>query len=414
MPLSNESDKNYVLCHHCDLLSELPVIANKHKAVCPRCHTRLARGHTDMKRDTIIYSLCSLTMLCLACCFIFIDIRVIGIVNNLNLIQLAHILYQDQYLSLTLLFLILVLVIPFLSLLIQLALCSHLPLSKYRQRSLLKLYHQLEPWSMPEIFMAGVLVSFVKLINYGDVGLGKAFILFCLFIVFYLKSYIIFGKRDIWNEIDKSNFANTELVSGTMGIDQNIRLCLCCHAILPADLTRCPRCKSKGQLRESRKIQWTFALLFTSLILYIPANLYGVMNTVFLGSQSSSTILDGVLYMWQEGDYPVALVIFSASVIIPVLKIVALSWLCYFVVAVKHKSDKDCFKMNKIYNMVEFIGRWSMIDVFVVSIVASLIRNGEMMAVYPYIGVIFFASVVIVTMIASHKYDPRLIWDKVN
>lgn len=409
-----EPSKNYVLCHHCDLLSELPVIANKHKAICPRCGTRLARGNSYMKRDTTIFSLCSLVMLILACKFIFIDIRVMGIINNLNILGLSQTLYHDKYLSLMLLFLLLVLVIPTVCLVIQIVLCSRLSLSKYRRRDLLNLYTKLHRWSMPEIFMAGVLVSFVKLTSYGDVGIDKSFLAFILFIVFYLKSYVIFAKRDLWNEIASNNFVREPLLSGETGIAQNVRLCLCCHAILPAELAHCPRCKTKGQMRERKKIQWTIALLLTSLLLYIPANTFGVMNTVFLGSMSSSTILDGVIYMWQDGDYPVALIIFTASVIIPVLKIIALSWLCYFVLATKDRSDKSCLKMNKLYNIVEFIGRWSMIDVFVVSIVSALIRNGELIAVYPYIGAIFFASVVIITMIASHKYDPRLIWDNIN
>lgn len=409
-----DSQKHYVLCHHCDLLSELPAITDNHKAICPRCHTRLARGNRYMKRDTMIFSGCSLVMLILSCCFVFIDIRVMGIANYLNILALAETLYQDKYLSLTMLFLVLVLTIPILCLMIQIVLCSPLPLSKYRQRDLLNVYSKLHSWSMPEIFMAGVLVSFVKLTSYGDVGVGKAFFAFCLFILFYLKSYITFSRRDLWNQVASNNFVYTPLIAGQTGIAQGLRLCLCCHAILPAALIHCPRCKSKGQLRERKKIQWTMALLFTSLLLYIPANLFGVMNTVFFASMSSSTILDGVIYMWQEGDYPVALVIFTASVVIPVLKIIALSWLCYFVLMIKHKTDEVCLQMNRLYKMVEFIGRWSMIDVFVVSVVAALIRNGEMMAVYPYIGVIFFATVVIITMIASHKYDPRLIWDKVN
>ena len=116
--------------------------------------------------------------------------------------------------------------------------------------------------------------------------------------------------------------------------------------------------------------------------------------------------------MWQEGDYPVALVIFTASIIIPVLKILALSWLCCFVLFKHQKKQRDCIKMSRLYKMVEFIGRWSMIDIFVVAVISTLIRNGELISVYPDIGVIYFAAVVIITMIASHQYDPRLIWDK--
>ncbi|PXY94928.1 PqiA/YebS family transporter subunit [Frischella perrara] len=412
MVCNSESTVHYALCYHCDLLSELPAITNHYKAICPRCHTRLARGSLNMKRDTIIYSVCALTMLLLACCFIFINIRVVGNTNNLNLLNISNILYQDNYVSLVLVFVLFVLVSPVLLLIIQIIVCSELPLSKFRKRDLMILYDKLQHWTMSEIFMAGVLVSFVKLTNYGDIGINQAFWAFCLFIIWQLKSTITFSTRQIWDEIASNNFVKTPLVAGRIGIRQNIRLCLCCHAILPAEQAHCPRCKRKGKLRERDKLQWTIALLITSFLLYIPANLFGIMNTLFLGSTSSSTIIDGVIYMWQEGDYPVALVIFTASIIIPVLKIIALTWLCYFVLVIRRKTRNECMKMSRLYKMVEFIGRWSMIDIFVVAVISALIRNGELISVYPDIGAVFFAAVVVITMIASHLYDSRLIWDR--
>jgi len=404
--------QHYALCHHCDIMCELPAIEEDHQVICPRCHTKLARRQTDMKRNTILYSSCALIMLLLSACFIFIHIKVVGILDNLKLLSIPNILYEYQYPSLMLLFLLFILILPICALVIQLILCSPIRLSKYHKRNLLIAYGKLTHWCMPEIFMAGVLVSFVKLTSYGEIGVDKAFWSFSLFVFFYLKSSVNFLPRKFWNEIASNNFIKTDLLPGKTGISQHIRLCLHCHAMLPAQLAHCPRCKCKGKLRQKNSIQWTIALLLTSLMFYIPANLYGIMNTVFLGAASSSTILDGVIYMWQEGDYPVALVIFSASVIIPILKILALSWLCYFVLAIRKKNKDDCLQMNRLYNIVEFIGRWSMIDIFVVSVISALIRNKEMMSVYPDIGAIFFASVVVITMIASQKYDPRLIWDR--
>lgn len=403
---------HYVLCHHCDLLCRLPELAKQQKAVCPRCQTRLARNCHQMKRNILIYASSALVMLLLACSFLFISIRVIGVVNNIGVLQIPIILYDDNYWALMLIFLLFTLCFPAINLLIQILLCAKTRLSKRAKRRLLILYNQLTHWCMPEIFMAGVLVSFVKLTNYGDIGLSKAFLPFCLFIWFYLKSTIDFSQYRIWNELASNNFAKLPLKEGKTGISQNIRLCFQCHAILPAGQTHCPRCKQSGKLRQRLNIQWTMALLLTSFILYIPANVYGIMQTLFLGSSSTSTIIDGVVYMWQEGDYPVAFVIFVASIVIPVLKIIALSWLCYFVLVIKRKNKQDCLKVSRLYKIVEFIGRWSMIDIFVVAVVSSLIQHGEVISVYPDIGALFFAAVVIITMIASHKFDPRFIWDQ--
>ncbi|OCG23965.1 hypothetical protein A9G11_04905 [Gilliamella sp. wkB108] len=405
---------HYVLCPHCDLVVEFADITLGHKAVCPRCHTTLAKNNTNMKHKSAIYAICSLIMAVIACGFIFIDIRIVGNFNGVSVLDIPRILFFDRYSYISALFILFVLLFPIFNLLIITLLCSKLPLSKYRKRDLLIIYKQLQHWCMPEIFLTGVLVSFVKLMSYGNIGVTSTFWAFCLFVFFYIKALVIFSPEAIWNELHSNNFALEPLKVGRTGIRQNLKLCGCCEAMLPVHYVKCPRCKQKSKLRNRDKIQWTIALLVTSLIIYIPANVFGIMITVLFSSSSTSTIMDGVIYMWQSGDIPVALVIFAASVVIPILKIISLSWLCYFALAVKRKRGHDCLKMKKLYSAVEFIGKWSMIDIFVVSVVCSLVRNQQMMSVYPDIGVAFFATVVIVTMVASQKFDSRLIWDQVK
>ncbi|OCG14326.1 hypothetical protein A9G09_05885 [Gilliamella sp. wkB292] len=403
---------HYVLCSNCDLLTELSQVTSGHKAVCPRCNTTLAKKNINMKFRATMYAICSLIMIAVACRFIFIDIRLVGNFNGVSILDIPSIMFFDKYSYLSALFIVFVLAFPIFNLAIITVLCSKLSLSKYRKRDLLIVYEKLQHWCMPEIFLTGILVSFVKLMSYGSIGVTETFWAFCLFVFFYIKADVIFSPETIWNEIHNNNFANDELKVGKTGICQHLKLCHYCEAILPEHYVKCPRCKQKSQTRNRNKIQWTIALLVTSLIIYIPANLFGIMITVVFGSPSSSTILDGVIYMWQAGDIPVALVIFIASVVIPILKIISLSWLCYFALAAKKKHRHNCLKMKKLYTAVEFIGKWSMIDIFVVSVVCSLVRNQQMMGVYPDIGVIFFATVVIITMIASQNFDPRLIWDR--
>ena len=402
---------DYELCPNCDLVVEVSDILLEHKAVCPRCNTTLAKNDVNMKFKSMMYAICSIVMMIAASRFVFIDIRLIGNFNGVSVIDIPKTLFFDNYSYISALFVLFVLLFPIINLSIIALLCSKLTLSKYRKRDLLVVYEKFQHWCMPEIFLTGVLVSFVKLMSYGNIGVTSSFWAFCLFAFFYIKALVIFSPETIWNEIKTNNFAKNELKTGKTAICQKLKLCGCCHAILPFEYVKCPRCKQKSQIRNRNKIQWTIALLVTSLLIYIPANLYGIMITVVLGSSSTSTIMDGVIYMWQAGDVPVALVIFTASVVIPILKIISLSWLCYFAIAIKRKTKQSCLKMKKLYSAVEFIGKWSMIDIFVVSVVCSLVRNQQMMGVYPDIGVVFFATVVIVTMIASQKFDPRLIWD---
>ncbi len=408
-----------VLCPHCDLLIQLPHVSLEQKkierkAVCPRCRTLLAKNNANMKRHTTIYAICALLMLLLGCCFFSIEIRLVGNLNSISIIDIPKVMYLDDYGYISFLFTLFVLVFPVFNLAIMTLLCSKLSLYKQRRRDLLIVYEKFVHWCMPEIFLAGILVSFVKLMSYGELGVTCTFWAFCLFVFFYLKAFITFSPEMIWDELARNNYAKQPLLRGKTGISQNLKLCGCCQAILPKDLARCPRCKQKSQIRNRDKIQWTIALLITSLIIYVPANLFGIMITSVFGSESTSTIMDGVIYMWQAGDIPVALVILTASIVIPILKIISLSWLCLFSITNQPTNRKECRKMNTIYNAVEFIGKWSMIDVFVVAVVCSLVRNQQLMAIYPDIGIIYFATVVIITMIASQKFDPRLIWDRLH
>jgi paraquat-inducible protein A len=116
---------------------------------------------------------------------------------------------------------------------------------------------------------------------------------------------------------------------GVTGIRQGLRSCSCCTAVLPVDEAVCPRCQTKGTARRKHSLQWTLALLLTSLILYLPANIMPIMITDLLGDKLPSTIMAGVILLWSEGSYPVALVIFIASIMVPTLKMLAIAWLCW-------------------------------------------------------------------------------------
>ncbi len=159
--------------------------------------------------------------------------------------------------------------------------------------------------------------------------------------------------------------------------------------------------------------QWTLALLVTSIMLYIPANLMPIMVTEALGNRMNSTIMAGVVLLWGSGSYPVAMVIFIASIMVPSLKMLAIGWLCWDANG-RTKPRADSERMHLIYEVVEFAGRWSMIDVFVIAVLSALVRMGQLMSIYPATGAVLFALVVILTMLAAMTFDPRLTWDRAS
>jgi len=160
--------------------------------------------------------------------------------------------------------------------------------------------------------------------------------------------------------------------------------------------------------RKINSVQRCFALLIASVLAYIPANIWPIMVVTQLGATEPSTILGGVALFWQMKAYPVATIIFIASVLIPGLKLAALAWLCALA---KGKVTMDPKSANKVYWLTEIVGRWSMVDVFVVAILVSLIQMGNLMSIEPGAAAISFALMVILTMLAAHAFDPRIIWD---
>ncbi len=402
-------NKHLVLCHHCDLLVELPRLKFGQRAVCPRCETILSRRWRKPKAQPVGYAISALMMLFLAAVFPFINFRVSGNYHQIDLREIPMDLVTLDYPSLSLLFVFFVQLIPLISMLAIILLCLDVPLPRSIRRTMAKVIFLFKPWCMVEIFLAGVLVSFVKLISYGDIGVGLSFIAYCLFCLLQIKAFNTIDKRWLWHHFSRAPNIEKDLIVGLTGASQGVRLCQCCHAILPKDREKCPRCHTHGQLRRKNSLSWTMSLLITSVIFYIPANIVPIMETVALGTPYSSTILEGVITMWDDGSYPVALVIFIASILIPCLKIVAIGWLCYYA---SGKGMRESKRMHQMYEVVEFVGRWSMIDIFVIAVLSSLVQIGNLMGIFPDLGAIFFALVVILTMVSAAMFDPRLIWDR--
>ncbi|HTP99614.1 MAG TPA: paraquat-inducible protein A [Casimicrobiaceae bacterium] len=170
----------------------------------------------------------------------------------------------------------------------------------------------------------------------------------------------------------------------------------------------CPRCGERLHWRHEHAIQRTWALLIAAMILYAPANLLPVLTTNTLVSSDSDTIMSGVIFLYDTGSWPLALIVLVASVMIPLGKILALA---YVLVSVQRRSAVSNRQRTRLYRIVEFIGRWSMLDVFVDTFVVALVQLSPLMSVEPGPGVVYFMAVVILTMFAAQSFDPRLIWD---
>lgn len=183
--------------------------------------------------------------------------------------------------------------------------------------------------------------------------------------------------------------------------------CHSCGRIEAVQTRHCPVCEAPLHLRKPASLERTIALTIGAALLYFPANLLPVLRIQSsLKGEQQNTILSGVIQFWQDGDYPVALIIFTASVVIPILKVLAILALCLSV-----RSGYSPQAMTRLYRVTEYVGRWSMVDVFVVSILVGIVQLGSVLQIEAGGGAFAFAGVVVLTMLAARSFDPRLIWD---
>jgi len=190
---------------------------------------------------------------------------------------------------------------------------------------------------------------------------------------------------------------------------KNLATCNVCGKVSPVTDGECPRCGTHLHLRKPQSLSRTWAFLIAAVILYIPANTMPIMTVNGLGGSEKNTIISGVITFWEMKSYPIAIVIFTASVLIPLLKVVALVWLC---MAAKGRSHTSPHSLSRLYHVTEILGRWSMVDVFVVAILVCLVQMGALMSITPGPAALSFSAVVILTMFSAMSFDPRLIWDK--
>ncbi|MEN8213365.1 MAG: paraquat-inducible protein A [Pseudomonadota bacterium] len=194
--------------------------------------------------------------------------------------------------------------------------------------------------------------------------------------------------------------------------EAGLAACHVCGKLQPfAPARHCERCGSSLYQRKPFSVQRSWAFLITALILYLPANLYPIMTTATLGIKDENTIIGGVILLWGMKSYPVAVIVFIASIVIPLLKFLVISLLLLSIWRDKQGKLGKLGQQTRLFRFIEYIGPWSMIDVFVVILLVALIRFGGIASVLPGPAAMAFAGMVIATMLAALSFDTRLLWD---
>ncbi len=376
--MSENASTCELICSQCEATVNVPHLQHKQRAVCPRCGHTLSIYHKQDYALCLSLAVSALVFLCLSLPFNFLSFRASGQQNNIDLPGGLNVLIEQDYVSLALITGLATLVLPGLVLvgLVVLLWGRLFSTPQNWMKTVLFWVKTLMPWSMAEIFLLGTLVSLIKITSLADVAIGMSFYAFVLFSICMSAALFYFDETriKIW------------LYNGHL-----------------------PQAKPLSDETASLSIQRTWALLFTAVLLYIPANALPIMHTELFGSDEPNTIMGGVISLWQSGSYPIAGVIFGASIVIPIAKLVILARLTY---AVQYHELTRPDRQIRYYRFIEFIGRWSMIDVFVVAILVALIQLGSTLSIYPGPAALAFCALVFVTMLAAMTFDTRLIWQQ--
>ena len=363
-------------CHHCGAAYQRPVLEPGQWAQCERCDNVLETYSTFTPGAWLAVIVAALLCFALANVYPIATLLISGQSQAASFFDAIIITWQAGYPEVAVVAFAAGFLLPFVQLLLLLWVFFSLSLGRLplRFEELISLIDLLKPWCMVPVFLMGILVSVVKLVGLASLVAGVG--------LFATAASAIFVT------------ALTRLSA------QKIR-CLAHDMGLPAPVEALPKAPSPALFNR------TWALIVAAALLYIPANLLPIMQINSIAGNSAHTILGGVIELVGMGSYSIAAVVFVASVIVPSFKLVCLSVLVYLA---QRRALGGLRTRTHLYEVVEFIGQWSMLDVFVVILLSALGRFGALLTIDPGGGAAAFAGVVILTMLAALGFDPRLAW----
>jgi paraquat-inducible protein A len=381
----------------------LPVLGGSQTAVCRRCDGTLAGSAAGRVEAPLALAASALLLLLAASAWPLMTVSSLGAQRQSWLGTCVSALWNQGFVSLASLVAVFSLVLPciYLSSLVWILAALRFdwggPLGR-----LFRWVQHLRPWMMIEVFLVGCFVAYsrIKVVSTIEIGVGG----WCLLAasLLFLLALTQLDERTVWESLP---------VNGAAGKGHETIACTLCDLIATHvhEGAECPRCGATLHNRKPDAIRRTTALVITGFLLYVPANVIPVLTTVRLGRADENTILSGVLELVHNDLWPLAIIVFSASIILPLLKLCGLTWM---LLATRLRSRRLLVGRTRFYRMIDLVGRWSNIDVFAVSVLIAALRFGALTEVHAGNGLVAFAAVVIITMIATSSFDTRLMWDE--
>jgi paraquat-inducible protein A len=415
------SRTDLIACHECDLLQREVAVPPGGVLLCRRCHAELYRNRADSLERSLAFSLAAVVLFVVSNLYPIVGLSVSGTVVETTLLGAVRVLYLDGMWPIAGLVFATTFLMPVVQTVSMLWILLPLLFDRvpWGAAFVFRVCHLAEPWGMTEVLILGLLVALVKLAHIASVVVGTALWSFGALMLILAAAGAAFDTRQLWLRIaavqagggDES--VSAQLPYGAVTAAQcGLVLCHDCgllaRACAHAHELSCPRCGAAMHMRKPASLSRTWALLIGAMVLYVPANVLPVMYTSSLFGAQNDTILSGVVYLWTSGSWPLAIVVFVASIAVPMLKILAIA---YLTISTQLRSSWQPAQRTRIYRLVEFVGRWSMLDIYVITMLVALVQFQALATIQAGAAAIAFGAVVVLTMFAAMTFDPRLIWD---
>ncbi|MCB8879908.1 paraquat-inducible protein A [Acidisoma cellulosilytica] len=411
------SPSHPIICRYCGLLQQVPALVAPATASCAQCGVTLRRVQRNALGRALAFSLSGLMLLLMSCIMPLMQVSTFGIVLGADMFSGPRRLEDQGVWELALVVLFTTAIAPLLKLAgtAYVLLAIRLPQPPKHARVVFTWMGKLGAWSMVEVYLLGVFVAYVKLVDIVHIDVGVAVFGLVGVMIATVAADAFLDRQAVWETLERKGVVAHRFVPAMVSTPQtgtaSFLACETCQKVsrvVGQGGHDCPRCGSHLHARKPNGIVRCWALVMASIVLYIPANLYPVLTVVQMGAGEPSTILGGVEELLAAKMYPLAALVFFASIMVPMLKLVGLIIL---LLMTQFGSAARLLDRGRLYRIVSVIGRWSMIDIFMISILVALVHFGALVTIEPGLGAVAFAGVVILTIFAAESFDPRMMWD---
>ncbi|CAE6739960.1 Intermembrane transport protein PqiA [Paraburkholderia domus] len=416
--------RDIIACAECDLLQLGAPLTPGSSLRCRRCRAELRRGRSNGPESALAFTIAAVALLVISNVFPIVGLAVNGNLVQTTLAGAVRVLYNGETWPLSVLVGLTTILMPVLQTVAMLWLLLPLKLGRVPWRAAFgfRLFQLARPWGMTEVLILGLLVALVKLAHIATVVPGTALWSFMVLMLLLAAASAAFDPREVWARITAASkagrawesppirFRRTAMTASSYGL----ALCEECGLLIRPPARSggkwvCPRCRSPLHLRKPASLSRTWAYLVAAIVLYVPANILPVMDTSSLFGAQKDTIMSGVVYLWVSGSWPLAILVFVASIVVPMLKILGL---VYLTISTQLHSQWLPEQRTRIYRAIELVGRWSMLDIYVITMLVALVQFQALATIKAGPASIAFGAVVVLTLLAAMSFDPRLIWDE--